>query len=66
MEMPSGLLDSISIYRVDVVQSPFLNVFYKQHPVRLMLDTGATTNLIKDSVVKAIKLPVKPASQLAI
>jgi hypothetical protein len=51
--------------RVDVVQSPFLNTHYQQHPVRLTLDTGATTNMIRSSVVKAISIPTQPASQMA-
>jgi len=54
-----------SIRRVEIVQSPYLNVFYKHFPVRLTLDTGATTNMIKASFAKYIGVPVIPASQLA-
>ena len=66
-DMPSALIDQPvpTVRRVDVVQSPFLNVHYKQYQVRLTLDTGATTNMIRDSFARSITLPVKPASQMA-
>ena len=51
--------------RVNIEQSPYLNVYHEQFPVRLTLDTGATTNMILSSFAKSINLPVHPASQLA-
>ena len=45
--------------------SPHINVFYRQHSIRLTLDTGATTNVIRATFAKAINLPLTPASQLA-
>ena len=33
--------------RVSIVQSPVLHTFYLQHPVRLTLDTGATSNMVR-------------------
>ncbi len=58
-EMPSGLLDS---YKYPQGRCSTITLPECFHPAKLMLDMGATTNMIKDSVVKAIKLPVKPAS----
>ena len=62
---PNALLDTPTIRRVNVVQSPVLNTFYRQHPFRLTLDTGATTNMVRDSFAQAISIPIKPASQMA-
>ena len=61
----SALLDKPSARRVGVVQSPVLNTYFKSHLVRLTLDTGATTNMIKVSVAKYIGLPISNASQMA-
>jgi hypothetical protein len=35
-----------SIRRVEVIESPVLCCYYNEHPVKLTLDTGATTNLV--------------------
>ena len=64
-DIPSGLIDQPVAHRVNVIQSPFLNVYHSHHPVRLTLDTGATTNMIKASVARDINLPIHPASQMA-
>ena len=61
----SILIDQPSVYRVDVIQSPFLYVHYNEHQVRLTLDTGATTNMIISSYANHIKLPVIAATQIA-
>jgi hypothetical protein len=64
---PNALLDtgSQSARRVSIIQSPYLDAHYKHHPLRLTLDCGATTNMIRASTAHLIKLPIKPASQLA-
>lgn len=54
-----------SARRVDVVQSPYLKVFYKSNPVKVTIDTGATTNMVLYSFAKMIGLPISPASQSA-
>ena len=64
-DAPNALLDQPSVIRMNVIQSPFLTVFYSSHPIRFTLDTGATTNMIKASVAKDINLPISPASQMA-
>jgi hypothetical protein len=58
-----NLLLDHSVNRVNVIQSPFLSTFYSPHPVKLTLDTGATTNMVRASFAHAIKLPISPASQ---
>ena len=60
-----ALLDTPSTRRVAIVQSPYLSCFYNQYPVRVTLDTGATTNLVSQSFATSIDLPIKPASQFA-
>ena len=62
---PLALLDSPSARRVDVVQSPYMNTYFQHHPVRVTLDTGATSNMISSSFAKRIKLPMSPANQRA-
>ena len=61
----SLLLDPPSARRVNIVQSPYLHCFFGPHPVRLTLDTGATTNLICHRLANDVGLPIKPASQMA-
>jgi hypothetical protein len=51
--------------RVNIIQSPYLNVYYRQCPVRLTIDTGATTNMVRASLASHIGLPVTKASQMA-
>ena len=42
LDIPNALLDTPSARRVDVIQSPYMNTYFNQHPVRLTLDTGTT------------------------
>ena len=51
--------------RVDIIASPYLNTFYDRFHVKVTLDTGATTNMVKASFAKYIGLPIGPASQMA-
>ena len=62
---PSALLDSASVRRVKIIQSPYLSSFYRHQNVRLTLDTGATSSYIRSSLAHELGLPVKPASQMA-
>ena len=55
----------VTARRVDIVESPFMNVFYKHHPIHLTIDCGATTSMIKASCAEKLKVPIVPASQLA-
>ncbi len=60
-----ALIDQPTVLRVDVIQSPILYAHYLTHPVRLTLDTGATTNMITAAFANSINLPTKPATQSA-
>lgn len=51
--------------RVSIIQSPVLNCFFRQHPVRLTLDTGATSNIVRASAARLYGFPITPASQIA-
>ena len=62
---PSALLDSVSVHRVKIIQSPYLSPFYRHQGVRLTLDTGATSSYIRSSLAHELGLPVKTASQMA-
>jgi len=52
-------------FRVSTVQSPVLNTFYHERPVRLTLDTGATSNMARASSAQLYSFPKTPASQMA-
>ena len=54
-----------SAQRVRIVQSPVLSTFYESHPVPLTLDTGATSNMIRESSARLFGFPITPASQMA-
>ena len=53
------------VCRVTTCQSPYLDAFYKHHPVRLILDSGATGNLIRASTAHSLGLPIAKSSQTA-
>ena len=61
----SALIDNLTIRRVDVIQSPVLHTYYQHNAVRVTLDTGATTNLVRESFVKGVGLPTVRATQVA-
>ena len=61
----SPLIDKPAARRVDVIQSPCLNVYYGALPVKLTLDTGATTNMVLASFARRAGIPIKPAKQAA-
>lgn len=52
--------------RVNVTQSPYLHVFFNHHPLRLTIDTGAETNMIKASLASYIGAKITKSSQLAL
>lgn len=51
--------------RISIVQSPVLHTFYHEHPVKLTLNTGATSNMIRTSSAKLYGFLITPASQMA-
>ena len=52
--------------RVSTRKSPQLNVFYRQQPVKLTLDTGAETSMIKASLTRSLGLTIDKSSQKAL
>ena len=52
--------------RVSTKQSPHFNAFYGHHPLKLTLDTGAETSMIKASVARSIDAPIVKTSQQAL
>ena len=53
------------ISRVTCEPSPTLDAFYGHHPLLLTCDSGATSSLIKKSVVDRLDMPMSPTSHLA-
>ena len=51
--------------RVNTKQSPFFKAFYLHNPLRLTLDSGAETNMIRETVAKSIGANICKSSQLA-
>ena len=55
------------VYQVSAValkKAPIMMCYYKHHPVSLILDTGAEHNVISDTVVKKLGIPIfKTSSQ---
>ena len=49
--------------RVAIEQSPFVDLFFKHHPTRVTLDSGATGNLIRASFAQYIGAPIQNNSQ---
>ncbi len=52
-------------YRVEVKRSPQLKSFYKHHPLNIVIDTGAETNMIRESTAKYIRAKIVKSSQMA-
>lgn len=52
--------------RVNVTKSPYLHVFFNHHPLRLTIDTGAETNMMKASLATYIGAKISKSSQLAL
>lgn len=51
---------------VSTKQSPHFNAYYRHHPLKLTLGTGAETSMFKASVARAIDAPIKKTSQVAL
>ena len=46
-------------------QSPYIDAFHAHHPVRITLDSGATGNMIRHSLVRRLGGHLSPSSQSA-
>jgi hypothetical protein len=51
--------------RVQVRQSPYIDVFYDHHSARITIDSGATGNMISLSTVKRFGASIRKSSQSA-
>lgn len=51
---------------VSTKQSPHFHAFYQHHRLKLTLDTGAETSMIKSSVARSIDAPIVKTSQQAL
>ena len=62
IEVHNQLEASVS-RRVQITQSPYINVFYQHYPVKVVIDSGAETNMIRESVARQIGIPnfIKPS-----
>ena len=58
-------LHATTMRRVQVKQSPFLTAFHNHHALKITLDSGAETNMIRETVALAVGAQIKPSSQLA-
>ncbi|PFX31306.1 hypothetical protein AWC38_SpisGene3850 [Stylophora pistillata] len=56
----------VTIHGVSSNYSPSLGAFYMQHPVRLTLDTGAETSMIKASLARKLNLNIVKSNQKAL
>ena len=54
-----------SARRVAITQSPYLDVFYGHHAARIIIDSGATGNLMRVSFAKYIGAPIIKSTQSA-
>ena len=51
--------------RVNIRASPEFNTFYHHNSLTITVDTGAETNLMRESVARSINCPIEPSSQVA-
>ena len=51
--------------RVYARQSPYIDTFFKHHPIRLIIDSGATGNMIRASTAKAMDANITKSSPTA-
>ena len=58
-----GPSPSAHVFRIQTRQSPYLDMFHAHHPVRITIDSGATGNMIRYTVVQRLGCRVTPSSQ---
>ena len=56
----------MKIGKINIYQSPILSVNYKNTPVHLILDTGATASLISMEACKRLNIPMQTTKHKAI
>ena len=55
----------VSIGRVQIRQSPYIDAFLAHHSVRIIIDSGATGNMIRSDIANNLRASVTPSSQYA-
>ncbi len=53
------------VQQVSICSSPFINAFFNNHSVKIVLDTGATVNLINERLANFLHLKIQPSNQTA-
>ena len=51
------------VFRIQTRQSPYLDMFYSHYPVRITIDSGATGNMIRHTVVQRLGCHMTSSSQ---
>lgn len=54
-----------SVGRVQIRQSPYLDAFLTHHPTRIVVDSGATGNMIRTDVAHKLQATITPSTQYA-
>ncbi|KAK3746301.1 hypothetical protein QZH41_004542 [Actinostola sp. cb2023] len=54
-----------TVFRIQTCQSPYLDTFHAHHHVRITIDSGATGNMIRHSLVKRLGSTLTSSSQSA-
>jgi hypothetical protein len=54
---------SSKVFRIQTRQSPYIDMFYNHHPVRITIDSGATGNMIRHATAQRLGSPVSASSQ---
>lgn len=50
---------------VTIKQSPFFHAYYQHHPLKITIDSGAETNMVKERVAREIGAKITETKQLA-
>ena len=48
-----------------ILQSPYIDAFLAHHSVRIIIDSGATGNMIRSDIANNLRASVTPSSQYA-
>ena len=52
--------------RVEVKHSPYMKLFYQHHPVCVTIDSGAETNMVRESIAQYVGAHITKSSQSAL
>ena len=63
--IPSPHVEAPASFRVQINQSPYMDMFYGHHTTRVTIDSGATGNMIRASTAKRLGAHITESSQSA-